>query len=126
MQRFRSIERSLCAKGKFLEVDAIIQEYMELGHAEKVLSTDLDKSPSDTYYMPIHVVYKQSSTTTEMRPVFDALTKSSTGVSLNDTLMVGPTVHSKLIDVLLRFHMHRVAITADVSKMYRAILVMIP
>ena len=30
-------------------------------------------------------------------------------------------MHSPLIDVLLRFRLHRVALTADVSKMYRAI-----
>ena len=35
--------------------------------------------------------------------------------------MVGPTVHPPLIDVLLRFRSHRIALTADVSKMYRAI-----
>ena len=40
---------------------------------------------------------------------------------LNDLLLVGPTVHSPLIDVLLRFRLHRVAFTADANKMYRAI-----
>ena len=35
--------------------------------------------------------------------------------------MVGPTLHSSLTDVLLRFRLHRVAITADISKMYRAV-----
>lgn len=53
--------------------------------------------------------------------MFDASAKSASGVSLNDTLLVGPTVHSSLTDVLLRFRTHRVALTADVSKMYRAI-----
>ena len=42
-------------------------------------------------------------------------------MSLNDTLLVGPTVHSSLIDVLLRFRFYRVAITTDVSRMYRAV-----
>ena len=46
---------------------------------------------------------------------------SGTGVSLNDTLQVGPTVHSSLLDVLIRFRNHRIAITADVTKMYRAV-----
>ena len=40
---------------------------------------------------------------------------------LNDTLLVGPTVHPPLVDVLLRFRSHPVALTADVSKMYRAV-----
>ena len=35
--------------------------------------------------------------------------------------MVGPTVHSSLIDVLIRFRMHHIALVADISKMYRAI-----
>ena len=43
---------------------------------------------------------------------------TSTGISLNDTLLV---IHPPLIDVLLRFRSHRVALTADISRMYRAI-----
>lgn len=43
------------------------------------------------------------------------------GVSLNDMLLVVPTVHSPLIDVLLHFRLHRVAMVADVSRMYQAI-----
>ena len=42
--------------------------------------------------------------------------------SLNDQLLVGPTVHLSLVDVLLRFHQHRIALTTDVSGMYRAVL----
>ena len=36
-------------------------------------------------------------------------------------MLVGPTVHPPLIDVLLQFRFHRIALTADVSKMYRAV-----
>ncbi len=53
--------------------------------------------------------------------MFDASAKSSSGVSLNYTLLVRLTVHPPLIDVLLRFRFHRIALTADVSKMYRAV-----
>ena len=69
----------------------------------------------------MHAVYKSSSTTTKVRAVFDASAKSLSGTSLNDTLLVGPTVHPALIDVLLRFRLNRIALTADISKMYRAI-----
>ena len=40
-------------------------------------------------FLPIHVVQKEESTTTKFRVVFDASAKSSTGVSMNDTLLVG-------------------------------------
>ena len=41
--------------------------------------------------------------------------KTVSGVSLNDTLMVGPTVHLSLVDVLIRFQLHRIALVADIS-----------
>ena len=53
--------------------------------------------------------------------VFNTSAKSSSNVALNDILLVGPTVHSLLLDVLLRFRLHQIALTADVSKMYRVI-----
>ena len=121
VRRFLSLERSLHHKDKFHEVDTVVQEYITLGHAEVVPIEDTDKDPSAVFYLPMHVVYKDSSTTTKVRAVFDASAKSASGVSLNDTLLVGPTVHPPLIDVLLQFRMHRVALTTDVSKMYRAV-----
>ena len=98
-----------------------MREYVELGHAELVPSKDMEKPESQVFYLPMHAVYKSSSTTTKIRAVFDASAKSASGVSLNDVLLVGPTVHPPLIDALLRFRRHRIAVTADVSKMYRAV-----
>ncbi len=99
----------------------MLQEYLELEHAELVPHDDLSKPEYNVFYLPMHVVYKNSSTTTKVRAVFDASAKSTTGISLNDCLVVGPTIHAPLIDVLLRFRLHRIAITTDISKMYRAI-----
>ena len=83
----------------------------------------MDKPPAEVFYLLMHAVYKESSTTTKVRAVFDASAKSSTGVSLNDILLIGPTIHPPLIDVQLRFRSHRIALTADVSKNDRAIKV---
>lgn len=98
----------------------VVEEYFSLSHAEEIIA-DFQKPPNEVFYLPMHAVHKQSSTTTKLRVVFDAPAKSSTGVSLNDTLMVGPTLHFPLMDVLLRFRCHVVAITTDISKMYRAV-----
>ena len=121
VRRFLSLERSLHAKGQLSAFADVIEEYFSHSHAEEVPVVDLQKPTHDVFYLPMHAVHKQSSTTTKLRVVFDASAKSSTNTSLNDTLMVGPTLHSPLIDVLLRFRCHVVAITADISKMYRAI-----
>ena len=121
VRRFMSLECSLTLNGRFSEFEAVMQEYIDMGHAEAVPLGDLDKPEHKVFYLPMHTVYKSSSTTTKLQTVFDASAKSSSGVSLNDTLLVGPTVHPPLIDVLLRFRQHRIALTADVSKMYRAV-----
>ena len=84
----------------------MIAEYFTMGHAEPVPTVDLEKPPHSVFYLPMHAVRKQSSTTTKVRAVFDASAKMSTGVCLNDTLPVGPTMHSSLVDVLLRFQLH--------------------
>ena len=122
LRRFVSLERSLKAKGQLQSFNNVMEEYLTLNHAEIVPDQDLKKSCEKVFYLPIQVVVKESSSTTKVRVVFDASSKSTSGTSLNDQLMTGPTVHSSLVDVLLRFRHHRIALTTDVSKMYRAIL----
>ena len=121
VRRFLSLERSLNQKGCFKDFDTIMREYFDLNHAEPVPTRDMERPLGTTFYLPMHAVYKTSSTTTKIRAVFDASAKSSTGVSLNDTLLVGPTLHPPLVDVMLRFRLYPVALTANVSKMYRAV-----
>ena len=120
VKRFLSLERSLHSKNQFKAFSDVIEEYFEMDHAEPVPTDDLQKPSHQVFYLPMHSVYKESSTTTKAQAVFDTSAKSSTGVSFNDTLMVGPTVHP-LINVLMRFRQRRIALTADISKMYRAI-----
>ena len=48
--------------------------------------------------------------------------KSSTNVSLNDILIVGPAVHSSLIDILFCFRLHRIAISASVHQFFWSVL----
>ncbi len=122
VRRFTSFERSLNARGQLREFEKVIVEYFHDHHAEKILLADLEKAPREVFYLPMHLVCKESSTTTKLRAVFDASTKTSTGASLNDTLLVGPMLHPSLVDVLIRFRSYCIALIADVSRMYRAIL----
>ena len=122
VRRFLTLERSLRSKNCFEDFSAIIEEYFEMGHAEPVPLSDLELPCNRVFYLPMHAVVKESSSTTKIRAVFDTSAKSSLNVSLNDLLLVGPTVHSSLVDVLIRFQQHRIALTTDVSRMYRAVL----
>ena len=122
VRRHKSLEKSLYSRGVFDQYHVVMEEYFEKEHAELVPPNDLKKPASEVFYLPLHVVFKDSSTTTKVRAVFDASAPSTSGVSLNNLLLVGPTVHSSLVDVLIRFRLHRIALTTDVSRMYRMVL----
>lgn len=68
-------------------------------------------------YLPHHPVLKQSSTT-QVRPVFDASRETSNGIALNDMLITGPKLQDDLFNILVRFRTHKIAFTADIEKMY--------
>ncbi len=117
-KRFIQNERSLEKRGKLSDFNTALQEYLDLGHAEKVPSSELSLNH---YYLPVHGVFKSTSTTTKVRPVFEASAKSSTGVSLNDLLYTGLNHYPLLSDILLRFSTHKIGFSADISKMFREV-----
>ena len=69
----------------------------------------------------MHGISKDSSTSTKLRVIFDASAICSNSISLNQTLAVGPTLYPTLASILLRFRLHPIALTADISKMFRAV-----
>ncbi|XP_072751044.1 uncharacterized protein [Anoplolepis gracilipes] len=73
--------------------------------------------------MPHHCVIKEESSTTRLRVVFDASCKTTSGVSLNDTLMTGPTLQQDLLSIVVRFRTFKYVLIADITKMYRQILI---
>ena len=103
VRRFLSLEQSLRTKNQFKDFLDVIEEYFEMDDAELVPTDDMQK-PSHQVSICQCTLYTRKAAPQQR---FDASAKSSTGVSLNDTLMVGPTVHPPLIDVLIRFHQHR-------------------
>ena len=120
--RGQANERSLDKKKKLKEFNSVMEEYVFLGHAVAVSPPSSASPPSSYYYMPVHAVIKEASTSTKTRAVFDASALTSTGISLNDLLAVGPTLQPTLINILLKFRTYKTAISGDISKMYREIL----
>ena len=93
-----------------------INEFANFGHMEEVSDNELVRLHFNCFYMPHHCVFRDSSTTTKLRVVFDASAKTTSGISLNDKLMYGPTVQKDLFSILIRFRMHQVALSADIAK----------
>lgn len=100
---------------------SFMSEYEQLTQMTEVSRESNSKTP--IYYMPHHSVEKPDSITTRIRVVFDASSKTSSGISLNDVLKVGPTIQNDLFSILIRFRKHNVVLIGDLAKMYRQILV---
>jgi len=109
------------------QYDSFMQEYLNLNHMRLIPKSSDDSSEarnrSTTYYLPHHAVIKAESETTHLRVVFDASAKTSSGLSLNDVQMIGPTIQQDLFNILTRFRQYVYALTADISKMYRQVRV---
>ena len=118
----RANERSLLRKGTWDKFQDVIKEYISLQHAQPVTAQEMTLPSESCYYMPMHGVYKDSSSTTKLRVVFDASARTTTSTSLNDLLAVRPTLHPTLDKILLKFRSYRVALSGDISKMYREVL----
>ncbi|XP_076660598.1 uncharacterized protein LOC143363956 [Halictus rubicundus] len=121
LKRFYNLEKRLIQNTALKqEYSRFIQEYRVLGHMTDISKNDCRK---DGYYLPHHPVFKQSSLTTKLRVVFDASAITSNELSLNDVLLVGPTIQDDLFSLLVRFRLHNYVLTADIEKMYRQVLV---
>lgn len=120
IRQFKQVEKRLHQKEHYLtEYKKFMNEYESLGHMVEV------SPPTATSkfrcYLPHHFVLKESSTTTKFRVVFNASAKTSNGVTLNETMMIGPSTQDSLANLIMRFRKHKIAVTADIEKMYRQV-----
>lgn len=96
-----------------------IQEYLDSNQMEIVPPAQLNHPGA--HYLPHQPVLKDSSSTTKLRIVFDASNKTTDGKSLNDHLIVGPTIQEDLVSILMRWRKHPIVFTADIKQMYRQV-----
>ncbi|XP_047020044.1 uncharacterized protein LOC124630274 isoform X2 [Helicoverpa zea] len=114
-RRFYALEKRLQRSPDYkLLYTNFMQEYLDLGHMSPVSSYE-----HPCYFMPHHGVFREHSTTTKLRVVFDASAASTSGKSLNDLQLVGPPIQGDLVSILVRFRQHKFVVCADVQKMFR-------
>jgi hypothetical protein len=78
-----------------------LNEYEALDHMEVISASDPE--PETPCYLPQHPVFKEDSATTKLRVVFDTSGNTSIGLSLNCTLLPGPTIQQDLLPIIIRF-----------------------
>ncbi|XP_066598839.1 uncharacterized protein [Prorops nasuta] len=95
-----------------------LQEYLMLGHMSPVpMNSDF------RVFLPHHAVFKTEKQKTKIRVVFNAFSKTSTGVSLNDTLFIGSKLQQDITRILMNWRAFRYVGVTEIVKMFRQILV---
>lgn len=119
-KRLKLLQKRLEKMPKIKEDYAqFLKEYETLGHMIEVKELGQAKN-----YIPHMFIIRDSSLTTKLRVVFDAsMMTIYGGISLNQVLYVGPKTQNDITEILLRFRTHKVALTTDVTKMFRQILI---
>ncbi|XP_033218066.1 uncharacterized protein LOC117173536 [Belonocnema kinseyi] len=113
LQRFHALERRFEKDPALKEqYTACIQGYFKESHIKSISSNEPN---NQGYYLPHHAVVKTCSLTTKTRVVFDDSAKTTTGISLNDSLMVGPIIQEDLFSIITRFRTFQYALTADIE-----------
>lgn len=87
-----------------IEYTKVLSEYFELHHMESTTSHEmLQDSRYFSFHLPDHSVVKPESKSTKARVVFNASRKTTSGISLNDVLHIGPSLQNEIIDVVLQW-----------------------
>lgn len=121
IKRLRQLEISFSKRPSFSErYRTFMREYESLGHMSRVGVYPGDVRP-DSYFLPHHGVFKDDSTTTKLRVVFDGSSHLRDCRSLNEMLYPGPALQNDLASVMTQWRRHRVAFSADIEKMFRQI-----
>ncbi|XP_055932080.1 uncharacterized protein LOC129962358 [Argiope bruennichi] len=88
-----------------------MQNYIDNQHVE--LADNSPCNESKLFYLPHHIVKKQKNDEKKWRIVFDASSHTPGHPSLNDALEQGPNLLPEIFATLLRFRLHKFAITSD-------------
>lgn len=113
-RRFLSLEKRFARDDNFKQMYIQVMREFELaGRMEKIKNSDVPLN-----FLPHHAVVNLEKTTTPLRVVFDASCTTSSGYSLNDILYKGTIKQDTLMNILLRFRLHRYVVNADIQKMF--------
>lgn len=118
-KRLESTIKKLEKDGFYKEYDEVLQEWVQEGVIEQVPQHELGNVK---HYLPHRHVVKESSTT-KVRPVFDASAHVQREPSLNDCLEKGCNMIEKIPPLLLRFRLKQIGVVADIRRAFLQISV---
>ncbi|XP_075157829.1 uncharacterized protein LOC142231095 [Haematobia irritans] len=121
LSRYNQLEKSFLRRPLYAKAyRQFIREYEMLGHMSRIGYYTPSVS-GNSYFLPHHGIFKEDSTTTKLRVVFDGSSHIKGHKSLNEELAPGPALQNDLPMVITRWRKHRFAFSADIEKMFRQI-----
>lgn len=120
-KRFESLKRKLSADATlYTRYNDVMEDYLQQGICEDVPENDSAAESTETvkYYLPHHAVLREEKAMTKLRVVFDASSHEAGSLSLNNCLYTGSNLNPDLLDVLIKFRLHKIAFTADITKAF--------
>ena len=97
----------------------VVQEYISLGHERLLSPKEAAFQPEGISWWLPHYAVVNPNKPNKVRVVFDTAAKHA-GTSLIDALLKGTDFLTSLVVVLTRFRLFKVAINADILKMFHS------
>ena len=101
-----------------IQYHKIIKQYINDGIVKPVSSTKTSYDLESVHYLPHRAVVRQNRDTTKVRIVFDASVHVNNEPSMNDSLYSGPCMLPLLHDILIRFRIGKIVVSADVQQAF--------
>ncbi|XP_054281343.1 uncharacterized protein LOC128999010 [Macrosteles quadrilineatus] len=114
-KRLSTVVKKLDGNNFTVDYDSVFKQWLSDGIIEAVPSDDLN---NNFHYLPHRPVVKESSITTQIRPVFDASAKTKFSPSLNDCIENGPNLIELIPSVMMRFREGKFGVIADIAKAF--------
>ncbi|GFX27148.1 integrase catalytic domain-containing protein [Trichonephila clavipes] len=114
LKRLKRTCKKTGEKNSLKEYASIFGEWEALKIIGRVTETEIE---TDAYYLP-HIAVFIISETTKIRPVFDATAREGNNPSLNDCLLKGPNLIELIPDILIKFRMYPIGLSADIEKAF--------
>ncbi|GBM92518.1 hypothetical protein AVEN_123175-1 [Araneus ventricosus] len=119
-KRLEVTTEKLLSRNLHDKYENVFQEWLDEGIIEEVPPNEV---ASYGNYLPHRPVIKESSSTTPIRPVFDASAKFQGHNSSNQCLQCGPNLVELIPDILAQFRVKKFGVTADIRKAFLQISV---
>ena len=113
-KRHQKMCQGIIEKGCYEDYVAVFKDWERLEVIERVPEGEIN---NDGYYLPHRPVLTPTKNT-KIRPVFDATARVSGKPSLNDVLDKGPSLVELIPDIMDRFRLFPIGLSADIEKAF--------